>query len=182
MTKINMTIDTDDWEHGYEDDYGYEKGETFESFIRKGVIRHIGNHLIDNINPTEKEIMLESGKAIREKALKGLDLRVSKKVTKILQGKLEFNGTKETLEDAVLQCIENWRSKPDNSGFGNSRRISPLKEMIQKTVYDELSRETQKVLDDVKNRAIKQAQAKIAEIISVKLFDGKNLLENSLKG
>lgn len=175
MTKLNIELDTSTWEQPYYDgEYGpSSEGETFEQFLMERVADNIAKFYISKMNLLESGVIEKITKDIEAKAIKNLGSRTNRAVSRVLHGK-EYGREKITLPEVIGNAINSWMT---NSHSYAPVKITSLPEMMNQVVMKELSKETETILKEVKDGAIEEARNNIARMVSVELFDGKNLLQ-----
>lgn len=175
MPILNIEIDLDNWVPDSKDDYGDSRndGETLNEFIKSEVIHYVGSRVYTAI---DSEVM----ESVKKTAVTQAEIMVEEKIHKIAKRGIKFgpNRQKHTLESLVRDAIYAWKDEePRNDRSWSKSGIKGLKRIMQETILKQLTKEFENVLVEVKNNAIREAQANIAQMLSVQLFDGTSLMK-----
>jgi len=167
MTIVKFEIDVEEWYRGDE----YSEGPTFNEFLKGEVVHELASRIYTTL---EKPVIDE----IKTEALATVTKMIDDTVAKIMRRGIRFDDGKHTLKNIIDEAINVWATaEPKNNQSWGNKNIKGLKEMMNDIILVALTKEFRAVLDDVKNDAVKEARANIAQMVAIKLFDGQDLMK-----
>lgn len=160
--KTNIEIELDDWN---------PEDEGFQEFIKEEVVASLARQLRDvHMNKVMDEVA--------KRCVAEAQILITESISNLFNKGVDLDGVDQpmTMQDMVTQKIEEWRSSKNPSGINyNNNRIPPLEMLLENVIRGQLKKDTDKLLAEVKNDAIKQARQTISDTLAVKPFDGKSL-------
>ena len=144
----------------------------FQEFIKGELVGCLSRNLLDSQ-------MRSSLQEVSKRCILEAEILITASIRNMFQDGVEVPGMdgKQTIRDIVHDAITRWSTgNTTNNSYSQQKNISVLPQLIQKIVVEELTKETTKMLGEIKTDAINTARKKISDTLAARLFDGTKLL------
>lgn len=153
------------------DNYDPENSD-FQEFIKHEIVKYLSGQLLDSQ-------MRSSLQEVSKRCVLEAEILITASIRHMFSDGVEVPGMegKQTMRDLVHDAVTKWSAgNANNSSYSQQKNISTLQQLIEKIVVEELTKETTKMLGEIKTDAIATARKKISDTLAMRLFDGTKLL------